>query len=125
MTIDEFEAGVKKVEAALQGSFDPKFVGYLWQHFKEHDADHWGRTCSTMCQSSKPARLLVFRDFQQVGIAERSKAHDHRKQEDSRQPRQGDILKLDIAGIAEQIAKKTGKPFHRRLADKLREDSEG
>ena len=124
MTEGEFETGIKKVEAALQGSFDPKFVGYLWDYFKSHDAPHWESICSTLCRSSKSTRNLVFHDFLQVGVTERSREHQKRKLEDSRQPRQGDIQKLDIVGLAEKIAKRTGKPFHRRLADKLREESE-
>lgn len=123
MTEDEFEVGIRKVEAALQGAFDPKFVLYLWRYFKDHEGPHWGRICSTLCQSSKPARHLVFRDFLQVGINERGRAHDRRKLEESREPRQGDIRKLDIVGIAEQVARRTGNPYLRDVAERMRKDS--
>jgi len=114
--------GVERVEAALQGAFDPKFVGYLWGYFKDHDGGYWGRICSTLCQSSKPARHLVFRDFLQVGINERGRAHDKRKLEDSRQPRSGDIRTLDIVGIAERVAKRTGNPYLRDVAERMRKE---
>lgn len=120
MTREEFVAGVKKVEAALQGGFDANFVGYLWKYFGREDAAYWGRICSTMCQSAKPARLLVFRDFLQVGINERGRAHDKRKVEESRGRRYDGPQKIDIVAIAEGVARKTGLPIHKHIAEDLR-----
>lgn len=120
MTKQEFSEGIKKVEAALQGAFATEFVGYLWSYFGNEAAAYWERICATMCQSSKPARNLVFRDFLQVGINERGRAHDRRKQEQSREARGGDITKLDIVGMAEKMAKKTGLPAHKKIAAALR-----
>ncbi len=120
MTEEEFEVGIKQVEAALQGAFDPKFVGYLWEYFSRHHAEAWANICATLCQSTKSARNLVFHDFLQVGITLRGRSHERRKLEQSREPRDGDITKLDIVGMAEKMAKKTGLSAHKKIAVELR-----
>lgn len=120
MTKAEFVAGVKSVEAALQGAFDTNFVQCLWNYFGGEDAAYWERICATMCQSEKPARHLVFRNFLQVGINERGRAHDRRKQEQSRERREGGPQKLDVVAISERVARKTGLPIHKQIAEDLR-----
>ena len=123
MTKQEFMDGIERVEAALQGAFDPKFVGYLWDYFSRHDAEDWANICATLCQSTKSARNLVFHDFLQVGITLRGRSHDRRKQRQGG-PRAGDIRKLDIKGMVEKMAKKTGNPYYSRLAKNLQKGSE-
>ncbi len=120
MTIEEFNAGIKRVEAALQGSFDERFVDSLWRHFDDHDADVWERTCTTLCRTSKPARSLILHDFIQIANNEAGRSRERAREEAARGGSAADVRKLDLAAIADKAAKMSGKPFCRDLAKDIR-----
>ena len=120
MTIEEFEDGIKRVEAALQGSFDEKFVDCLWRHFDDHEADVWERTCTTLCRTAKPARSLILHDFIQLATLEARRSRERDREEAARGGSPADVRKLDLPAIADKVAKKTGKPFCRDLAKDIR-----
>ncbi len=124
MTIEEFHAGVKRVEAALQGSFDEKFVDCLWRNFENHEADAWARTCATLSKTSKSARSLILHDFIQLAMLEAGRSSERARELAARGAPAPDLLKLDIQGIAERVAKKTGKKFHRFIASGFKEEPE-
>lgn len=119
----EFRTPLAKVEAALQGHFDDPFVDFLWDRWQNTDLALWKRACEMLALGTKPARMLVAKDFSSVLLLAREEMGRERKAAESRNfPRSsstGTGSVRPIHEIAQETYERTKNPWIRRLASDL------
>ena len=123
MNREEFRTPLAKVEAALQGNFNDPFVDFLWDRWKNTNRALWKRACEMLALGTKPARMLVAKDFSSVLLMAKEEMGRERKAVESRNfPRSsstGTGSVRPIHEIAQETYEKTKNPWIRRLASDL------
>lgn len=117
-----FQKGLKVVEAGLQGSFQQKFLDFLWKVVKDTSDEAWMECCTRLALVTRKTNDLVAGDF-----AETLREIGQEK------ARQGAVWKFraelkepDWQGMARKVcadpgASQASKDIARRLASRKEE----
>ena len=123
MTREDFRNPLANVEAALQGNFNDPFVDFLWDRWRNVDLELWKRACEILALGTKPARMIVAKDFFSALMLAKEEMGRERKAVESRNfPRSsstGTGSVRPIHEIAQETYEKTKNPWIRRLASDL------